>query len=66
MKAQLEAEIASLEALLQSKKTLLESYVREIPSEFHTLTTEIFQKIESFFHHPAAPKTDTPPAPPAA
>ncbi|HUP07669.1 MAG TPA: hypothetical protein VMU47_10990 [Caldimonas sp.] len=56
MKAQLEAEIAALETELAAKKAQLESWLAEIPAEFHHITQEIADKIAKFFHRdtPAA------------
>lgn len=49
MKAQLEAEIAALEAQLAEKKLALEAWVANIPAEFHHLTQEVFDKLKAFF-----------------
>lgn len=67
MKAQLEAEIAALEAALAAKKAALESWLSEIPAEFHHITSEVWATISGWFgSHPAATSTATPPAPPAS
>lgn len=49
MKAELEAKIAQMEADLAAERAKLESMIAEIPSEFHTLTQELFDKIKRFF-----------------
>ena len=49
MRAELEAKIAALEAELSAEKDKLVQMLADIPSEFHTLTQEIFDKIKAFF-----------------
>lgn len=49
MRADLEAEIAKLEADLAAAREKLSVMVNEIPSEFHTLKRELFDKIKRFF-----------------
>ena len=49
MRAEIEAKIAQLEADLGVEKDKLAQLLAEIPSEFHTLTKELFDKIRKFF-----------------
>lgn len=49
MKAEIEAKIAQLEADLSAEKAKLERLISDVPSEFHALTREVFDKIKSFF-----------------
>lgn len=54
MKAQLEAEVARLEAELAAAKTRLEAFIADVPAEFHSLTRETFDKIKGWFGDPPA------------
>lgn len=49
MRAEVEAKIAQLEADLAAERAKLDSMLAEIPSEFHTLTQELFDKIKRYF-----------------
>lgn len=49
MLAQLEAEVARLEADLAAAKAKVEQFKRDVPVEYHTLTQEAFDKIKGWF-----------------
>jgi hypothetical protein len=62
VRAELEAEVARLEAELAAAKSKLAEFIEQVPAELHNLEASAWARIQAFFakHFGAAP--NDPPA----
>lgn len=49
MRAEIEQKIAELESQLNAERQKLQDLLNNIPTEFHNMTREVFDRIKSFF-----------------
>lgn len=46
---ELQAKITAINAQIDEKTSLLNKLMAEIPSEFHSMTQEVFDKLKAYF-----------------
>lgn len=46
---ELQAKITAINAQINEKTSLLNKLMAEIPSEFHSMTQEVFDKLKAYF-----------------
>jgi uncharacterized coiled-coil protein SlyX len=49
MKTEIENRIAALEAELAQERAKLDALLANIPTEFHNITLEVFEKLKALF-----------------